>query len=72
MSTSEDRLLLTIDEVCTRLHISRPTFYGLVHSGQLRTITIGRARRIPVSALEDYVAEQLRSQGAPRPSPGVA
>jgi excisionase family DNA binding protein len=64
MTTDPDvRLLLTIDEACERLSISRPTFYELVHAGKLRSIKIGAARRVPASALEEFVSEELRIQG---------
>jgi excisionase family DNA binding protein len=41
------------------LRVSRSAIYGLIASGELRSITIGRRRRIPPKALEDYVARQL-------------
>lgn len=60
MTTSnEEQLLLSIDEACARLRISRPTIYGLFNSGQIATIHIGRARRVPVSALESFIAAKL-------------
>lgn len=51
--------LLTVKECCERLHVSVPTLYALINSGELRSITIGRARRIPVSALTRYIDEAL-------------
>jgi len=56
--------LLTVAEACAQLRISRPTFYALVRTGRLRTITIGRARRVPVSAIDQFVADAVdaRSQ----------
>ncbi|MGD0084148.1 MAG: helix-turn-helix domain-containing protein [Acidimicrobiales bacterium] len=65
MSThGESRLLLTIDETCECLHVSRPIVYRLIHEGALRSIVIGRARRVPVLAVEAYIAEQMRIQGS--------
>jgi excisionase family DNA binding protein len=52
-------LLLTVAQVCKRLQISRPTFYGLLRSGRLKSLTIGRARRVPLAALEAFIAESL-------------
>ncbi len=58
------RLLLTVDEAAARLHLSRPTIYDLINSGQLRSFKVGRARRIPVHALDEYVTAQLKADGA--------
>lgn len=53
------QLLLTVDEAARRLHLSRPVIYGLINSGRLRSLLIGRARRIPAQALEDFIAREL-------------
>jgi excisionase family DNA binding protein len=37
------------------LGLSRPMIYKLICSGQLRTVTIGRARRVPVAELERLI-----------------
>jgi excisionase family DNA binding protein len=52
-------ILLTITQVCERLQISRPTFYGLIHCGRLKSLTIGRARRVPLAALEAFIEEAM-------------
>jgi len=62
-----DRVLLTVDEVCGRLHLSRPVVYELINAGRVRSIKIGRARRIPARALEEFVAIELGDHG-----PGAA
>jgi excisionase family DNA binding protein len=53
--------LLTISEAAHELALSRSTVYELVASGQLETVTIGRARRVPREALDTFIA-RLRSQ----------
>jgi excisionase family DNA binding protein len=50
------RTLLTINEVADELALSRSTIYELVASGQLETVRIGRARRVPRAALDAFVA----------------
>lgn len=50
------RLLLTPEEAADRLALSRTTIYELIRTGELRSVKIGRARRIPVAALGEYVA----------------
>lgn len=60
-------LLLTVPEACERLHLSRPTVYALINSGQLRSFKVGAARRIPAWALDEYVASMVGDD-----DPGVA
>ncbi len=45
------------------LRVGRTTIYELMASGELRSITIGRLRRIPSSALEEFIQRQLAEQG---------
>jgi excisionase family DNA binding protein len=45
------------------LRLSKPTVYGLIASGELPSITFGRARRIPMIALEQFVARRLADAG---------
>lgn len=49
------RVLLTPEEAAERLALSRTTIYELIRSGELRSVKVGRARRIPVAALGQYV-----------------
>jgi excisionase family DNA binding protein len=44
------------------LHLSRPIVYQLINSGQLRSIKIGKARRIPIDGLRSYIQGALDSQ----------
>ncbi|MFI9276042.1 helix-turn-helix domain-containing protein [Kitasatospora sp. NPDC052896] len=54
-----DAELLTVPEVMARLKISRSTVYDLIRTRQLASITIGRARRIPIHALTALVHHHL-------------
>jgi excisionase family DNA binding protein len=56
---TESRLVLTIEEAAERLGIGRTTMYALVKSGDIRTVTIGRLRRVPAQCLEEYVNRLL-------------
>jgi excisionase family DNA binding protein len=47
--------LLTVPEVMARLQLSRWKVYDLIRSGQLKSGTVGRARRIPESAVAAYI-----------------
>ncbi len=46
---------LTVQQLADTLQIGRNAAYKLVHSDQLRCITIGRSIRVPRSALTDYL-----------------
>ncbi|MFF4932279.1 helix-turn-helix domain-containing protein [Streptomyces griseofuscus] len=51
--------LLTVPEVMSRLRFSRSKVYDLIRSKRLASFTEGRCRRIPESALRDYIHAQL-------------
>ncbi|MFC8521076.1 helix-turn-helix domain-containing protein [Streptomyces sp. NPDC057257] len=51
--------LLTVDEVMARLKYGRSKVYDLIRSKRLVSFTEGRCRRIPESALQDYIRARL-------------
>ena len=53
------RKLLTVAEVAQTLGLGRTLVYELVLRGDLGSIKIGRARRVPVSAVEAFIRERL-------------
>ncbi|WBB95280.1 helix-turn-helix domain-containing protein [Solwaraspora sp. WMMA2080] len=59
---SADRMVLTIEEAAQRLGVGRTTMYALVMNGEIRSVTIGRLRRVPVRCLDDYVTALLGDQ----------
>jgi excisionase family DNA binding protein len=54
---------LTVKEVARRLAVGRTTVYELIAKRELVAIRIGRARRIPESALDRWIAQQVQDQG---------
>lgn len=48
-------LVLTVEEAARRLRIGRTTMYALVSAGDIRSVQIGRLRRVPTEALREYV-----------------
>lgn len=50
-------VLVTINEAAARLRVSRDTVYRLLQAGALPSLTIGRARRISVAALDTFITE---------------
>lgn len=53
------KLLLTVPEAATALAISRSKLYELLAAGLVRSVRIDGSRRVPVEALETYVAGLL-------------
>ncbi|MGD0944595.1 MAG: helix-turn-helix domain-containing protein [Acidimicrobiales bacterium] len=60
VSLDSARLLLTPEEVAQVLAIGRSKVYDLLRSEEVSSIRIGGSRRIPVSALHEFV-DRLRS-----------
>ncbi|MFJ8795548.1 helix-turn-helix domain-containing protein [Streptomyces sp. NPDC102462] len=56
--------LLTVPQVMARLQLGRSAVYDLLRTGQLASITLGRARRIPAHALTDFVHARLEQEAA--------
>jgi excisionase family DNA binding protein len=54
-------LLLTIVEAARVLAIGRTTMYELVGAGEIDVVHIGRAVRVPMAELHEYVARQRRT-----------
>ncbi|WP_329559825.1 helix-turn-helix domain-containing protein [Streptomyces uncialis] len=56
-------LALTVEEAARRLSVGRTTMYALIRDGAVRTVPIGRLRRVPVQALSDYLTARMQPQG---------
>ena len=62
MKAESDRLvaagkqLYRVPEAMVVLSLSRSVIYEQIRSGRLRSVTQGRSRLIPVSAIAEYVA----------------
>jgi excisionase family DNA binding protein len=59
-----DRLLLAVPEAAEALAISRSKLYQLLASGEIASIRIDGSRRIPLTALEDYISRLLTERTA--------
>lgn len=66
-TTAHRRIVLTIEEAAECLGIGRTLMYALVMADEVESVHIGRLRRVPVDALDGYVA-RLR---AGRREPGA-
>ena len=57
-----NELLINVEEAARRLGIGRSHIYRYIESGRLRSVRLGRSRRISPHDLETFV-EQIRSAG---------
>lgn len=60
-----ERLLYTTEEAAARLAIGVTKTKSLIKAGELRSIKVGRLRRITASSLNEYVQiRELKESGA--------
>lgn len=59
-TTAQIKLLLTMEEAAQALGLSLRLFYTLVLTNQVSSIKIGRCRRVPVTALQTFVEQQMQ------------
>lgn len=53
---SEERRLYRVSDAARLLSMSRSVIYEQIRAGRLRSVTQGRIRLIPASAIDDYIA----------------
>jgi excisionase family DNA binding protein len=58
---AEKELLVSVEQACERLGISRMTFYRLLRRDELRTAKIGRRRMVSPTELNRFVARMERA-----------
>ena len=59
-----ERLLLTVNEAAVALGLGRSFVWGMVMRGDLPSVKLGRARRIPALALDEYVVRLTEQNSA--------
>lgn len=59
----EAKYLNKIESAASKLDVGRSTIYELMASGELRSVKIGRSRRIPEDALQEYI-RRLQTEAA--------
>jgi excisionase family DNA binding protein len=52
----DDLQLYEVCDAMRMLRLSKTVIYELIRSGRLRSVKQGRARRIPATAIRDYIA----------------
>jgi len=56
------RLLLRPEEGAEAIGVSRARFYELLAEGRIKSIKIGRSRRIPIAEINSWIAAELAAQ----------
>ena len=59
-----DKLLLTPSAAAEVLSVSRTTLYVMLQRGELESLKVGAARRIPADALRDWLDRQRQAAGS--------
>lgn len=59
-----DKKLVTVSEAASLMNLGRSLVYSMIMSGELHSITCGRARRVPVSAIDDFIERKLAEAAA--------
>jgi excisionase family DNA binding protein len=67
---TDDRLLVTVDEAAHRLSIGRSHLYEYLLRGDLRSIRIGRSRRIASRDLDAFIECLLQGSADTPPALG--
>ena len=57
------KLLLDINEVAAILGIGRSLAYAYVMRGEIRSLKLGRLRKVPVDAVHEFIARQAKHEG---------
>ncbi|WP_034221042.1 excisionase family DNA-binding protein [Actinotalea ferrariae] len=55
-----EKLLISVEEAAERLDIGRTLLFELIRTDQIRTIRVGRLRKVPVESLHEFVERQRR------------
>lgn len=64
------RVMLTAEQAAAALGIGRTTVYALIKSGELRSLLIGRLRRIPADEIQAYT-DRLTTEQHPQHTEGT-
>ena len=59
----DNRLLLSPASAAETMSISRSLLYELMQAGEISSIKVRRARRIPVESVKQYIAARQAQEG---------
>lgn len=52
-------ILITVDEAAAMLRIGRTVAWELVRTRKIKSVKIGRTRRVPLTAIQEYIQHLL-------------
>ena len=61
---TENKKLLSIEQVCEQLNLSRWSVYRLIQQNRLKTVKIGKRRLVSVSAICAFIENLERGDEA--------
>ena len=54
--SSQPPQLLTVDQTCDALKLGRTAVYRAIQTGALKSLLIGKSRRVSLQALEEFIS----------------
>lgn len=58
---TNEKILLTVEDVAEMLGMSRAHIFNLINRGALPSVRMGRTLRIPRAWIEQHIADTVRS-----------
>jgi excisionase family DNA binding protein len=58
-SASESKVLCNVQDVAAMLSIGRTAAWELVRKHKIKSVKIGRTRRVPIIAIQEYINQLL-------------
>ncbi|MFG3300991.1 helix-turn-helix domain-containing protein [Micromonospora chersina] len=62
IAEAQPQRMLKVEQAAARAQLGRTRMYELIKTGEIQSVKIGRSRRIPVEALDAYVARLVDEQ----------
>jgi excisionase family DNA binding protein len=62
--TPDGKMLCRVEEAAAMLSIGRTAAWELVRTHKLKSVKIGRTRRVPLQALEEYIQQLMDEEAA--------
>lgn len=64
VNVNTNPILITVDEAAAMLSIGRTIAWELVRKRKIKSVKIGRTRRVPVIAIQEYIDRLLEEEVA--------
>ena len=63
-TVTRGQVLCSVEEVAVMLSIGRTAAWELVRKHKIRSVKIGRTRRVPITAVQEYIERLLTEEAA--------